>query len=76
MSRRYAIQDAGLGGGLLTWGGRVIVHNSRGELEFLLTGPVRIVECPRSVPPEQTIELPYLPQFSHHRFPLRREDYP
>ncbi|MFB7244644.1 hypothetical protein ACFCYX_19550 [Streptomyces populi] len=73
---RYAIQEARLGGDLLTWNGRVIVHNSRGELEFLLTGPVRIVECPRSVPPEQTIELRFHPHFSHHRFPLRREDYP
>lgn len=73
---RYAIQDAGLGGDLLTWGGRVIVHNSRGELEFLLAGDIRIVDCPRSIPPEQTIQLPLLPQFSHHRFPLRREDYP
>lgn len=73
---RYAIQDASLGGDLLTWHGRVIVHNSRGELEFLLTGDIHIVECPRSIPPEQTIELPFHPQFSHHKFPLRREDYP
>ena len=73
---RYAIKDASLGGDLLTWHGRVIVHSSRGELEFLLTGPVRIVECPRSIPPEQTIELRHHPQFSHHQFPLRREDYP
>lgn len=72
---RYAIQDAGLGGDLLTWNGRVIVHNSRGELEFLLTGPIRIVPCPRSVPPEQTIELRFHPQFSHHTFPLVKEAY-
>jgi hypothetical protein len=73
---RYAIKDAGLGGDLLTWNGRVIVHNSRGEMEFLVVGDVRIVDCPRSIPPEQTIELRHHPQFSHHHFPLRREDYP
>lgn len=73
---RYAIKARTPGGDLLTWNGRVIVHNSRGELEFLLTGDIRIVDCPRSIPPEQTIELPFLPQFAHHRFPLRREDYP
>ncbi len=73
---RYAIKDAGLGGDLLTWNGRVIVHNSRGEMEFLVVGDIRIVDCPRSLPPEQTIELRHHPQFSHHHFPLRREDYP
>lgn len=73
---RYAVQERKPHGQLLTWNGRVIVHNSRGELEFLLTGDIRVIECPRTVPPEQTIELPFLPQFSHHRFPLRREDYP
>ncbi|MDX3575984.1 hypothetical protein [Streptomyces sp. FL07-04A] len=75
MSRRYAIQATALGGDLLTWHGRVIVHNSRGEMEFLLAGDVRIVECPRSIPPEQTIELRFHPQFSHHQFPLVRSAY-
>ncbi|MER5750621.1 hypothetical protein [Streptomyces sp. NPDC002088] len=73
---RYAIRENTPHGDLLTWNGRVIVHNSRGELEFLLTGDIRIIGCPRSIPPEQTIALPHLPQFAHHRFPLRREDYP
>lgn len=73
---RYAIREDTLNGDLLTWNGRVIVHNSRGELEFLLTGNIRIVDCPRTIPPEQTIQLRFHPQFSHHRFPLRREDYP
>lgn len=73
---RYAIRSTALDGDLLTWGGRVIVHNSRGELEFLIVGDIRVVDCPRSIPAEQTIELPFHPQFSHHKFPLRREDYP
>lgn len=59
---------------LLTWQGRVIVHNSQGELEFLITG-ARVIPCPRSIPDEQTVPLPALPQFATHRFPLRREDY-
>lgn len=73
---RYAVQERKLHGQLLTWNGLVIVHNSRGELEFLLTGDIQVIECPRTVPSEQTIGLPFLPQFAHHRFPLRREDYP
>jgi hypothetical protein len=72
---RYAIQERTPHGQLLTWNGQVIVHNSRGELEFLLTGDIRIVDCPRSVPPEQTIELRFHPQFSHHQFPLVRSNY-
>lgn len=72
---RYAIQERSPHGELLSWNGRVIVHNSRGELEFLLTGDIRIVDCPRSIPPEQTIELRFHPQFSHRSFPLRREAY-
>jgi hypothetical protein len=59
---------------LLTWRGRVLVHNHRGELEFLIAG-ARPVRCPRDIPNEQTIPLPLHPQFQHHRFPLRREDY-
>ena len=76
MSRMWAIQEDTPHGQLLSWNGRTIVHNDRGELEFLLAGPIRIVPCPPSIPPEQTIALPLLPQFAHHRFPLRREDYP
>lgn len=59
---------------LWTWGGRVLVHDSKPELEFLIRG-ARPVKCPRSIPDEQTIPLRYHPQFEHHRFPLRREDY-
>ncbi|GGW15749.1 hypothetical protein GCM10018980_51870 [Streptomyces capoamus] len=75
MSRMWAIQEDTPHGQLLSWNGRTIVHDSRPELEFLLTGDIRIVPCPPSIPPEQTIALPHLPQFAHHRFPLRREDY-
>ncbi|OKI16628.1 hypothetical protein [Streptomyces sp. CB03911] len=59
---------------LLTWNGLVLVHDNRGELEFLIAG-ARVIPCPRSIPPEQTLALPFHPQFAHHRFPIRREDY-
>lgn len=71
----WAIQHDTLHGDLLSWNGRTLVHGDKGELEFLLTGPVRIVPCPPSIPSEQTIELRFHPQFSHHQFPLRREAY-
>lgn len=71
---RYALQGTN-SRDLLTWNGKVIVHNNRGEMEFLITG-ARVITCPRDIPPEETLELRFHPQFAHHRFPLRREDYP
>ncbi|TWE17140.1 hypothetical protein [Kitasatospora atroaurantiaca] len=72
-SQRWALQGE-VSRDLLTWNGRVIVHNSRAELEFLTAG-ARVIECPRSIPPEQTLPLRAHPQFAHHTWPLRREDY-
>jgi hypothetical protein len=71
---RYALQGA-TSRDLLTWNGRVLVHDNRAELEFLIAG-ARVIVCPRDIPPEQTLELRFHPQFAHHRFPLQREDYP
>lgn len=75
MNRMWAVQEDTPCGDLLSWNGRTLVHGDRGELEFLLTGPIRIVPCPPSIPPEQTIELRFHPQFSHHQFPLVRSNY-
>lgn len=72
----WAIQEDTPHGQLLSYGGKTLVHDSRAELEFLLTGPVRIVPCPPSLRAEDCLELRLHPQYSHHRFPLRREDYP
>lgn len=71
----WAIQEDTPHGDLLSYGGKTLVHNSRAELEFLLTGNIRIVPCPPSIPPEHALELRFHPQFSHHQFPLRREAY-
>lgn len=59
---------------LLTWGGKVIVHDSRPELEFLISG-ARIVDCPRSISPEQTIPLRFHPGFDGVTWPLRRDEF-
>lgn len=71
---RYALQGA-TSRDLLTWGGKVLVHDNRAEMEFLIAG-ARVITCPRNIPPEQTLELRFHPQFAHHRFPLVRSDYP
>lgn len=72
---RYALQGT-ISRDLLTWNGRILVHDNRAEMEFLVTGDVHVIDCPRDIPPEQTLELRFHPQYAHHRFPLRREDYP
>lgn len=71
----WAIQEDRLHGQLLSYQGKTLVHGDRGELEFLLAGPVRIVPCPPSLRPEDCLEIRFHPQYAHHQFPLRREAY-
>lgn len=71
----WAIQHDTPHGQLLSYGGKTLVHDNRAELEFLLTGPIRIVPCPPSLRPEDCLEIRFHPQYSHHQFPLAREAY-
>lgn len=73
MSGRYALQGA-TSRDLLTYGGRILVHGDRAELEFLITG-ARIVECPRDIPPEQTLPIRYHPNFASVTWPLNRKTF-
>lgn len=58
----------------LTHGGKVIVHDSAAELEFLVPGtPVR--EVPPSVPVELTIPIRFHPDMAAVRWPLDRRDF-
>jgi len=75
MSRMWAIQEDTPHGQLLSWNGKVLIHCDKGELEFLLTGPVRIVPCPPSLRPEDCLEIRYHPHYAHHTFPLVRSQY-
>jgi hypothetical protein len=71
---RYALQGV-LSRDLLTWNGRVLVHGDRAEMEFLVTGDVRVIDCPRDIPPEQTIEIRFHPNFASVTWPLDRKDF-
>lgn len=75
MTSRYALQGA-ISRDLLSYGGRVLVHDNKAELEFLFTGDVRTIECPRDIPPEQTLPIRLHPQLTAVQWPLRREDFP
>lgn len=75
MSAMWAIQEDTPHGQLLSYNGLTLIHNSRAELEFLLTGPVRIVPCPPSLRPEDCMEIKFHPHYAHHQFPIQREAY-
>lgn len=75
MSRRYAVQSTMPPGDLLSWHGRVLVHDNRAELEYLLTGDIKIVDCPKDIPPEQTLSIRHHPQYASVRWPLNRRQF-
>lgn len=74
MSTRYALRGA-VSRDLLTWNGRVLVHGDKAELEFLFTGDVSVVECPRSIPPEQTLAIRHHPNLAAVQWPLTKEQF-
>lgn len=74
MSTRYALRGA-VSRDLLTWNGRVLVHDSRPEMEFLFVRGASVVECPRDIPPEQCLEIRHHPSFAAVQWPLDRKDF-
>jgi len=44
-------------------------------MEFLFTGDVRVIPCPRDIPPEQTIEIRFHPNFASVTWPLTKEQF-
>ncbi|MGC5565340.1 hypothetical protein ACPYPG_21230 [Streptomyces sp. FR-108] len=70
--KRYALCSEK--GDLLSWGGKVIVHDNKAELEFLMRG-VRIVECPRDIPDDQTIPIRFHPDMATVTWPLDRRSF-
>lgn len=65
----------GSSGELLTYGGQVLVHDDRAEMEWLFpnTRVVRITDGDLGQP---VMRLRDHPSMQRVRFPLRREDFP
>lgn len=59
---------------LLTYGGRIVFHTNRAELEFLCPF-TRIVEVPKDIPEGQTLHISHHPRYEGISFPLRREEF-
>jgi hypothetical protein len=62
-------------GDLLTYGGRVIVHSNKDEMQFLFPD-ARVVRVTDGDSLGPTLRLKDHPGMAAVRFPLRREDFP
>lgn len=71
---RYALVGD-VTGDLLTWHGRIIVHPSKPEMEFLFPKN-RVVRLSMGDLKQPTIQLKDHPGMVAVRFPLRKEDFP
>lgn len=73
MNRRYALYGR-CSRDFLTFGGRVLVHDDRAEMEFLFPGcPVR--ELPADIPADQTLPIEHHPDLAATTFPLDRNEF-
>jgi hypothetical protein len=70
---RYGLQGH-VSGELLSYRGKVLVHDNADELRFLVSKATVIV-MPSDIPPEQTLPIWAHPELASVRFPLRREDF-
>lgn len=58
----------------LTFAGRVLVHDNRAELEWLVPG-TQVREVPPSFPPDQCLPIRLHPDLQAVDFPLNRRDF-
>lgn len=73
MSRRFAMEGPN-SRQLLSYQGKVLVHDDRAELEFLFPG-VRVVEPGAMLAGYDTMSIKQHPELGHIEWPLRREDF-
>lgn len=70
MTTRYALRGS-VSGELLTYGGRILVHGDRGELEFLFPGE-GVVPYDGALP---TMCIADHPDMASVTWPLNRKDF-
>ena len=73
MSRRYAMVGPA-SREALSYGGLILIHSDRAELEFLIPG-VRVIELGDQIPEYDCMPITQHPDLSKVRWPLRREDF-
>jgi hypothetical protein len=72
--KRFAMQGP-VSGELLSYGGLVLVHDDRAELEFLFPG-IKVVQIGSQILPKDTMSIKQHPELQGRiTWPLRREDF-
>lgn len=61
-------------GDLLSYGGRILVHDNMNELQFLFPG-TQVMQVSASLPEELLLPISAHPEMSSVRFPLDRKDF-
>lgn len=69
----FALQGAN-SGELLSYGGKVLVHDNARELEYLVPRGAKVVRCPR-MEEDQVLSIRLHPDLATVRWPLRKEDF-
>ncbi len=65
-----------ISGDFLTYGGRILIHDNRAEMEWLVpVGSVVVRELPRDIPEEQTVQLLAHPNFEGVTRPITKEQF-
>lgn len=72
--KRYGLYGHGTHD-FLTYGGRILVHNNKAEMEFLFTGSHDVRELPPSIPVDQTMPIRLHPCLSTVTWPLDRRNF-
>lgn len=75
MTRRF-VMIGSVSGEALSYGGLILTHTDRAEMEWLFTG-IRgdVVEIGSQIPEYDTMPISQHPDLSQIRWPLRREDF-
>lgn len=60
---------------LLTFGGKVLTHPSKTELEWIIGASARIVRLPRAVERDQTMAIRHHPGLASYTWPLQKGDF-
>jgi len=72
-NRRYAMVGP-VSGEPLSYGGLILTHDDRAELEFLFAG-VRVVELGGQIPEYDCMSIKDHPDLVSTQWPLKREDF-
>ena len=60
---------------LITYNGKVLVHEDKAEMEFIFPMGMKVVMCPRDITPEMMMDIKFHPDLASFRWPIKRGDF-